>query len=97
MGDEAGDQNGGALMSDPVDVIIDKLLRYVMLLRPITALGVSQLLPFKAEHFTAKGCCSSRSTYCRDGGFALGLMVTGVYSRSLVSFAVCEEHDRESR
>ena len=28
MGDEAGDQNG-ALMSDPVDVIIDKLLRYV--------------------------------------------------------------------
>jgi hypothetical protein len=28
MGDEGGDQNG-ALMSDPVDVIIEKLLRYV--------------------------------------------------------------------
>lgn len=28
MGDDSGDQNG-ALMSDPVDVIIEKLLRYV--------------------------------------------------------------------
>jgi hypothetical protein len=28
MGDEGGDQNG-ALMSDPVDVIIEKLLRSV--------------------------------------------------------------------
>jgi hypothetical protein len=26
--DAAGDANGGALLSDPVDVIIDKLLRY---------------------------------------------------------------------
>lgn len=29
MTDDAGGENGGALMSDPVDVIIDKLLRYV--------------------------------------------------------------------
>ena len=32
MTDDAVGENGGALMSDPVDVIIDKLLRYV---RPI--------------------------------------------------------------
>jgi len=30
-GGGAADGNGGALMSDPVDVIIDKLLRYVVL------------------------------------------------------------------
>jgi len=30
MSEEAGGDANGALMSDPVDVIIDKLLRYVV-------------------------------------------------------------------
>ena len=29
MADDGDGENGGALLSDPVDVVIDKLLRYV--------------------------------------------------------------------
>jgi hypothetical protein len=37
MSEEAGAEANGALMSDPVDVIIDKLLRYVFVRRRRTS------------------------------------------------------------
>ena len=35
MADDADGDNGGALLSDPVDVVIDKLLRYGALVRSL--------------------------------------------------------------
>ena len=43
MAEDGDGENGGALLSDPVDVVIDKLLRYGALVRLRSSTGVSFL------------------------------------------------------